>query len=215
MRNKISVILIFYFVFWLNNLYSQVVDKVYFAVPSDSLYGAYNLTFKNDSIVEISSIPRHMSRQFRMIFTYQKNNHEILIRPNLFPQTDSIDIANYKSRQFLHSYILKIDKQCLIDEENKIIYILGLKGGATKISKKGYILTWFIDGKRYRQNVGTTDGYGLIKRKPKKNRKLQKKLNNLQEHVSDEYYMNFYKGFEAYKRFGLKYIFGVIELTKK
>ena len=196
---------------WFDNLYSQTFGKIYSGVSPDSLYDNPNLIIKNDSIVELTSTPRHMSRQLRMNFSYYKTNDQLIIPIKQLSQTDSNSLIIYKFGQFTNSYSLKLDNNCLIDEKNNIIYVLTNDYGYNK----DFILTWIIDGKEYKQNLGTSDGYGLIKRKPKTNRKLQKKLDSIKDIIKEEYDFKIYRGLEAYKKFGFDCIPGVYELIKK
>ena len=196
---------------WFDNSYSQTFNKTYVGVASDSLHDDPILVFKNDSIVELTSRPRHMSGQLRLTLGYYKVNNVIIIPLIQLSQTDSTSLITYKFGQFTDTYSVKLDNRCLLDEKNNIIYALSDNYGYNK----DFILTWIIDGKKFRQNLGRTDGYGLIRKKPRTNRKLQKRLDSIKDEIKEKYDVKIYKGLAAYQKFGFAYIPGVFVLTKK
>jgi hypothetical protein len=69
-----------------------------------------------------------------------------------------------------------------------------------------------IDRKKFIQNAGEQNGYGLIKRKHRRNRVLERKLKNL---TKDNCTIELVRGLNAYNRFGIRYVFGTIVITTK
>ncbi len=80
--------------------------------------------------------------------------------------------------------------------------------------KKKQYLTYFIDNKIYKQETGLPDAYGIIRNHPKTNKELQLKIDSMKNEV-DNYIVHVYKGLEAYKKFGYRCVFGVIEIKRK
>lgn len=83
-----------------------------------------------------------------------------------------------------------------------------------KKSRGSYKLAFIIEGKTYIQDLGQSDGYGLVKKKPKRNRRLEKRLKEIAKN-HDKYNSEFLKGLRAYKKVGLKYVPGVIIIDRK
>ena len=73
-------------------------------------------------------------------------------------------------------------------------------------------VAYIIDGKTFIQDVGVTDGYGLIKKSPKTNTALQKKLKGVNK---DNCTIEIVRGLEAYKTYGIKRVYGVVVITTK
>ncbi len=73
-------------------------------------------------------------------------------------------------------------------------------------------MAFIIDGKTFIQDVGVTDGYGLVKKRPKTNKPLQKKLKNIDKNNCT---LEIIRGLNAYKKFGIKRVYGVIVITTK
>ena len=73
-------------------------------------------------------------------------------------------------------------------------------------------MAYIIDGKTFIQDMGVTDGYGLIRKSPKTNKALQKKLKGIDK---DNCTHEIVRGLNAYKRFGIKKVYGVIVITSR
>ena len=94
-----------------------------------------------------------------------------------------------------------------IDNTQSLIYVRQKDFG------KNLDLAYIIDGKTFFQDNGETDGYGLLKRKPKLNRPLQRKLKGLSK---DNCNIEIVKGgLSSYRRFGMKYVYGAFVITTK
>lgn len=186
--------------------YGQKLKQTYYGVSSNSLYSGHQLVFITDTTLEISTFPRHMSKQFKMTFNYNRTGDKIEILTNNILPGDSIALSNYGMTQFLKSLTLAKDKRAIVDTFAKMVYVL------YKDFSRKYYLTYIIDGKSYKQETGLSDAYGLIKNNPKENKALKDKLTSL---ALDNYTVNVYKGLDAYEKFGYDNVFGVIVLKQK
>ena len=186
--------------------YGQKLNQTYYGVSSDSLYSGHQLVFISDSTLEISTFPRHMSKQFKLTFNYKRTGDKIDIRNNNILTADSTALSNHGMTQFLKSLTLAKDKRAIVDTSAKMVYVL------YKDFSKRYYLIYIIDGKSYKYETGLSDAYGLIKNNPKENKFLKDKLASLN---LDNYTANVYKGLDAYEKFGYDNVFGVIVLKQK
>jgi hypothetical protein len=187
---------------------AQKRSSLYYSVSSDSLHTGHQLEFKSDSSLEISTFPRHMSRQFKMTVNYKRAGNTIKLILCTISQEDSQSLSNNGLTQFLNETTFIIDKRAIVDTSSKMVYVL------YKDFSKKYFLTYLIDGKAYKQETGLSDAYGLIKNNPKENKALNKKLACLNDNL-DNYIINVYKGLEAYNKFGYESVFGVIEFRRR
>ena len=188
---------------------AQKLNSIYYGVSSDSLHITHQLEFKNNSTLEISTLPRHMSRQFKMTFNYKRVGETIkIISDNIITQ-DSIALIKNGLSQFLNKPVFIINGKALTDRSSKTVYVLYTD------FQRNYYLTYLIDGKSYKQETGgLSDAYGLIKYYPKDNKALQRKLTSIKDDL-DNYTIHVYKGLDAYDKFGYDSVFGVIELKHK
>jgi len=69
---------------------SQNLNEVYWGITTESSSNQCFLEFKSDSILELSSIPKHMGFQFKKTFEYKKINKKIVVNNQ---RLDSADIA--------------------------------------------------------------------------------------------------------------------------
>jgi len=157
----------------------------------------------NDSTIEFSTIWRHMQPVTKAVYKAAKTDTTIVIKSNQIVGTETqqngvaIKLLDFKENLVL----TKIDGG-FIDHTNSIIYVRQKDFGENP--KLAYI----VDGKTYFQDNGKTDGYGLLKVKPKKNRPLQRKLKGLNVHNCN---IEIFKGgLETYRKFGIKYVYGVV-----
>lgn len=187
---------------------AQKLNSIYYGVSSGSLHSGHQLEFKTDSTFELSTFPRHMSRQFKMTFNYYRKGNTIELRQGTISQKDSQSLSNNGLIQFLKATTFAIDKRAIVDTSSKMVYVL------YKDFSKKYYLTYLIEGKAYKQETGLSDAYGLIKINPKENKALKEKLASLNDNLHN-YMVNVYKGLEAYNKFGYDSVFGVIEFRRK
>lgn len=187
---------------------AQKLNKIYYGVSSDSSHHEHLLEFKTDTTLEISTFPRHMSRQFKLILNYKRTGNTIKIFHQNITQTDSISLLKNRLSQFANNTTFKLDKRAIVDTSSKIVYVI------YKDFSKKYFLTYIIDGNIYKKESGLADVYGIIKNNPKENAALRTKLTSLNDSI-DNYTIKVYKGFDAYNKFGYNCVFGVIEFQQK
>jgi hypothetical protein len=150
-----------------------------------------------------------MSGRLTLTFKYHKSDTTITIFTDKASSDDSVLLARFGYDFFYKSNIkLTIINEGYIDFKSSLIYV------EQKKSKGDYKLAYIIEGKIYIQNMGQTDGYGLVKKRPKRNRRLEKRLKEVANN-HDKYNLEFLKGLRAYQRVGLKYIPGVVIINKK
>lgn len=187
---------------------AQGFGIIYCGISSDSIHGGHRLEFKNDTILELSSFPRHMSQQFRLTLTYKKIGDALEIYYPNISKNDSIGLVNNGFTQYLKKTTVRVEGKALIDELNNLAFL------PSKDFKKKYDIIYLIDGKAYRQKTGMPNTYGTITSRTKRNRALENKMNSLKDNL-ENYDMKIYKGLEAYERSSHKNIFCFIELKLK
>lgn len=181
------------------------MNDYYVCIPIDSSRDC-RLKFVNDTTVGLSTIRRHMSGGLSMTFKFQNSDTAIDIITNLSGQ-DSFALNTYRITYFLKPiiHLVKIDGG-FIDYSKSLIYV------RQKDFSDNPDITYIIDGKTFKQKTGKTDGYGLIKKSPKTNKSLQRRLKKLDK---DNCSMELVRGLNAYNRFGLKSVYGTIIITTK
>ena len=186
--------------------FGQKIGNYYVSISSDSTANC-RLMFLNDSIVELSNIPRHMGRHLTMIFHYISDDTIINILPRLMTKEDSLSLNKFGFSYFIKQPIrLSKIKGGFIDRAKSLIYVKQKDFGDNPD------IAYIIDGKTFIQDVGVTDGYGLIKKNPKTNKALQKKFKIFNK---ENCTIESLKGLEAYKRYGIKRVYGVVVITTR
>ena len=148
-----------------------------------------------------------MGPSFKSSFKYLTTSATITIFYDTTSVRDFFYKPPYMSEYFSQNKIsLTKIKNGFIDSLNSVIYI------QRSILPKNPDLFYFIDGKMYRQDMGVTSGYGIIRKSPKTNKRLQKKLRRISKD-SENYSFEILRGLKAYQKFGVTQIFGVIVLT--
>ena len=188
--------------------YSQEFDKIYYGIVSDSINRNHYLEFKNDSIVELTSIRRHMQPQLRIELTYSNNDGNISIKTDRITEQDADEIRQYGFNPFLTEIYLENDGKAFINRTDGIVYV-----NYDDFRNDNYT-TYIIDGIEYRQEDAIANSYGLLERVPKRNRKLKRKLKKIESDI-ENYEIRVYKGIDAYLKFGYEKVLGVIELKRK
>ena len=186
--------------------FGQKLGDYYVSISIDSTQGG-RLKFLSDSTVELSSIPRHMSPSIKTFYKYTTADTAIQIFPEPVINQDSQASGLYVQSFALKTKIdlTKIDGG-FIDYNKSLIYVRQKDFGDNPD------MTYIIDGKIFIQDMGVTDGYGLIRKSPKTNKALQKKLKGIDK---DNCTLEIVKGLNAYKRFGIKRVYGVIVINSK
>lgn len=187
---------------------AQKLNTLYYGVSSDSLHNGHQLEFKTDTTLEISTFPRHMSKQFKILLPYKRSGKTIKVINQNISLFDSIALTNHGFKQFLKGTAFTVDNKAILDTSTKMVYVR-----YNDFSKR-YYLTYIIDGKTYKQETGLSDAYGLIKSNPKENKALKEKFASINNNL-DNYIVNVYKGLAAYNKFGYESVFGVIEMRQK
>lgn len=185
--------------------YGQKIGDYY--VPIDSLRGM-QFRLLSDSSIEFSTIWRHMSPSRKAVYNYYSTDTTIEILPRQLTDNDTlqkgitIQFLNLKETLSLK----KIDRG-FIDNNQSLIYVRQKDFG------KNPDLAYIIDGKTFFQDIGETNGYGLLKRKPKRNIQLQRKLKGLTKENCDIEIVK--GGLNSYRRFGMKYVYGAVVITTR
>jgi len=155
--------------------------------------------FLNDSIVAISDIPRHMGRMARIELSYKKDDGKVVV----YTTTNSADSIIIKDFGFSNGKELVYEDRALVNEINEELYVV------RSDFKKNRDMFVIIDDKKYILDMGTTDGYGLVKRKPRRNWRLKWKMKSIRK---DNPEIEVLSGYDAYQKYGYRYAFGVIEV---
>lgn len=201
MRYLFTIILISKFT--LSN--AQRTGEYYNTVASNA---HYRFKVINDSLVELGNIPTHMSRNCTSKFIYATTKKGIIIfTDNPFSQ-DSSSSYNCKFK-FVNSEVnlIKIDNG-FVNEKDSLIYVRDRDYYAN------HRLLILLNGKKFTIDLGKTNGYGIITKSPKHNRRLANQL-KMFESDFDKYTFQSYSGYEAFQRFGFKNVYGVWVINSK
>lgn len=192
------------------NTFGQKQNDFYISF-SESLI-KHTLSFDENGIVKISSIRKHMSPFYSHNGTYKKVGDSIYIKMG------KINSSNLtKAREFGFELFSEIELTLyqndseLIDPNNRTVYVTSRKLNRKRIKRKSIA---FINGKKYVYERMVTDGYGLIRQRPRKNRRFEKAFAKVLENP-DEYETTVIRGLTAYEKFGLIGINGVSIMNKK
>lgn len=148
-----------------------------------------------------------MSGSAKTIFKYVSTDTTIEILPEFFSTLDTQLNTVLKYPFVLKNKLtLKKIKQGFIDSCNRLIYV------RQKYYNENPDITYIIDGKTYIQDMGIQDGHGLIKKPPRTNKALQKKLKNIDKNNCT---IEVFRGLSAYEKYGIKRVYGVIAISTK
>jgi hypothetical protein len=183
----------------------QKIGDYYIGIPSDSTLDC-RLRFLSDSTVELSNVPRHMSGRLAIIFKYITTDTTIEILPGLVAKEDSLSLSAFGLN--FSSPIIKLTKikRGFIDYNRSLIYVRQKDFGNNPD------IAYIINGKTFMQDAEVSDYLGIVKKRPKTNKALQKKLKSLNK---DNCTIEIVKGLDAYKRFGIKTVYGAIVINTK
>lgn len=186
--------------------FGQKLGDYYVSISIDSTQGG-RLQFLSDTTVELSSVPRHMSPSLKRVYKYTTTDTTIQIFPEPVISQDSPKQGLFVQPDALKTKIIltKIDGG-FIDYSKSLIYVRQKDFGDNPE------IAFIIDGQTFIQDVGETDGYGIIRKEPKTNKALQKKLKGLDK---DNFTLEIIRGLNAYKRFGIKRVYGAVVITTK
>lgn len=193
--------------FTLVSAYGQAMSGFYISIPDDSSKGGGRLKFLSDTTVELSSIPWHMNRSVKSVRKFMSTDTTIIIFPPPLEKRERLPPGVYRPSLGPDTIIIltKIERG-FIDYHRSLIYV------REKDYHRNPGMAYIIDGKTYIQDMGVTNGYGLIRKMPKTNRALRKKLKEIN---IDNSTIEIVRGLSAYKRFGIERAYGAIVITKK
>jgi hypothetical protein len=202
----IKYVTLFLLIFLVTDTLGQKIGEYYISVSMDSTQGG-RLKFLSDTTVELSSIPRHMSPSLKTVLRYVSTDTTIEILPDTTKKPNTQLTGLYIEQLVLRGRITltKITRG-FIDCNKRLIYV------RQKDFPKNPDITYIVDGKTHIQDTGVTDGYGLVKKSPKTNKSLQKRLKAL---TKDNCTIEVVRGLAAYERFGIDKVFGVIIINTK
>jgi hypothetical protein len=143
-----------------------------------------------------------MSGMAKTKLSYEKFDGKLVI----YTATNSNDTILFKNFGFSKNKELIIEDRALVNKEDEELYVI------RSDFDKNPDLYIFIDGKKYKQDSGITDGYGLVRRKPRRNWRLEWKMKSID---GNKYEIIILKGYDAYREYGYKYAFGVAKLSRK
>mgnify|MGYP006130835291 FL=1 len=172
----------------------------------------HNLNFDENDIVRIGSIRRHMSPFYDLVGTYKKRGDSIYIKMQKINSFELQKAEKFGFESFSEmELILYQNGSELIDPKNRTVYVTSRKLNRKKIKRKSIA---FIDNKKFIYERLVTDGYGLIRREPRKNKRFNKALAEVLENP-DNYETEVIRGLTAYEKYGLIGINGVSIMNKK
>jgi hypothetical protein len=148
-----------------------------------------------------------MGGRFAIRLNYRLNDTIIDILTNTLTRQDSLTLNNF-GLNFFNNPSIRLSKipHGFIDADNSIIYVRQKDFGNNPD------IAYIIDGKMFIQDVGVTDGYGLVRKLPKTNNSLQRKLKRINK---DNCTIEHVKGLQAYRRYGMKAVFGAIIINTR
>ena len=177
----------------------------YVSVSTDSM-PAVRLRFLSDSTVELGTIPRHMIPSVTKVYKYTATRSTIEILPDSLIKQKELPGLDLQAPYFKEKTRLTKINRGYIDYSRSIIYV------RDNDFPRNPDITYIINGRSYIQDMGVTDGYGLIRRMPKTNRALDRKLKTFNK---DNCKVELVRGLKAYQRFGINKVYGVIVVTSK
>ncbi|MDJ1491518.1 hypothetical protein QNI19_01170 [Cytophagaceae bacterium DM2B3-1] len=190
-------------------LYGQKSNDYYVSVSMEDDLPNCRLKFISESIIELSTIPHQKQEQVKKSFTYTTHGKTIEILPGNLNSQDSLSLINSRLMYFISpsANLTKIEGG-FIDYPKSLIYV------REKDFSQNPDLTYIIDGKIYVQEISIPAKNGVTEKRPRKNKALQEKLKTIKEQPY-KYTIEVVKGLEAYQRFGIKMVFGVIVITSQ
>ncbi len=197
---KFFIIILTTLSFW-SFSYGQKLGDYYVSVSMDSTQGG-RIRFLNDSIIELSSFPLHMSSLIKHEYAYISTDSTILIFQDKNSKTkkrsEGLNVQDY-----IHSKVIRLTKidRGFIDSGRMLIYV------RAKDFPKNPDMNFLIGGRFYKQDMGVSDGYGLLKKSPKMNKALRRRLKTVDV---DNCIIEIIRGLGAYERFGIDKVYGVI-----
>jgi hypothetical protein len=191
-------------IFSFNQFFGQTLGDYYVPISTDSTSGG-RLKFLSDSTVELSSMPHHVYPSDKMVYKYTGTDSTIEILPEPVSKADNQQPRLSWQHSILNASIRLTKIQGgFIDYTKSLIYV------RAKDFDKNPDLTYVVNDKIYIQDMGVTNGYGLLRKSPKTNKALRKKMRTINLNNCT---LEIVRGLNAYQRFGIKKVYGVIVIT--
>lgn len=201
-------ILFFIFLSTLNS-YSQDLDTFYTSFSSENP-SEHIIRFLNDSIVELQNIPTHGSKIFSFKRKYFKENGNLTIEIENLTEEEQNNLKIYNLDYLENKRInLRKCKNEFVDKGNGTVYV------NRKILNRNYIKRKsisIINNKKFIVDSGITNGYGLIEKMPKENKKVKKFI--MENAENPKFKSEVIRGLKAYEKYGILGINGVCIMTK-
>lgn len=193
-RNIVGKIIIFLCVFNSISTFSQKINSDYLLF-SDNKKSEY-LVFKNDSIVsrKVYHAGGILVKDSAYYSVYRDYNYKI--------KNDSITILEFEKENYIK---FKINNQYLENSLRREIYVL-----RSDFEEFPDFAIKYNDDIFWIDSPKTSNG--LLIKSGKRNKKLSKIMKNK---TADDIDVKVYINYEAFEKFGYKYIFGVIEIWDK
>ncbi len=193
------VLLIIFFGLVLNYGTAQKLN-INYRTSTDSTERLHYLVFTSDSFCKLvypDRIHGEVIPPPNFSFGYKRSNDTITFH-FLLIETNSI-IKRLKESKFI------------ITQDGKLVDLVsGYTYVDNKLVSDKYDI-YSIDGKIYKQKRAKTDGYGLVRKDYKPNERLKKRIKELS---SDKFKVTVLRGKNAYDKYGLIGMNGVIEITE-
>lgn len=203
--NKIICFLLFITL----NSYSQNLNVFYTSFSSSNIR-EHRIRFLNDTIIEFHNIPTHMGGHISFCAKYIKENGNIIIEIENLNRSEINNLKLYNLEYLDGKKLILIkNKKELIDENNETVYVEQKTLSKNFIRRKSITI---IDNEKIIIDRGITNGYGLIEKMPKENKKIIKII--LKNGVSSKYKTEIVRGLKAYRTYGILGINGVCIFTK-
>jgi hypothetical protein len=191
------------------NSYSQDLDTFYTSFSSENPK-EHIIRFLNDSIVEFQNIPTHGSKIFSFKRKYFKENGNLTIEIGNLTEEEQNNLKIYNLDYLENKRInLRKSKKEFVDKGNGTVYV------DRKILNRNYIKRKsisIINSKKFIVDRGITNGYGLIKKMPKENKKVKEFI--MENAENPKFKSEVIRGLKAYEKYGILGINGVCIMTK-
>jgi hypothetical protein len=183
---------------------AQELNINYRATAIDSIERFHYLLFTDNSNCKlIYPIQNHgdaMVRQQREFDLTYRVSHDTIT----FQGTD-LDSANPTINRLLKSKFLISEEKLIFDPISGCTYV------DNELVSDKYII-YSIDGKIYKQRIPKSDGYGLVRKSYKTNRRLKKRMKQMNP---DNCEITVLRGKAAYDKYGAIGVSGVVEVVEK
>lgn len=190
------------------NSYSQNLDTYYTSFSSENPR-EHIIRVLNDSIVEFQNIPTHGSGNFSFTRYYFRQNGNLIIEIKNLSEEERSNLRIYNLDYLENRQIyLSKNKNEFVDKNNGTLYV------DRKVLNRDYIRRksiTIINGKKFIVDRGITNGYGLIEKMPKGNKKVTKFI--IENTENPKFKSEVIRGLKAYEDYGILGINNVCVMT--